>query len=237
MANDKAYNLMNSIKRIPTYWKKFMHELMEVVKELKGSDQTSWDPIFFPYTFIWRLNAEQYVLCYIQSKWNRYFWRWGQWYESCTAQKVSVFGVPANIRLDEDVFKTSFVFVFRRRLQDVFMTSWARPIYSSWPYVLKTSSRRFQDIFKTSSRRLPKTSSRRLEEVWPRRIYVLQRCLQEVFKRYHQVKLFLLTSLRDVFNTFLRRTAKGIIYSRICLGHTSEKLRSVYKICKSDKTF
>ena len=26
---------------------------------------------------------------------------------------------PANIRLDEDVLKTSFVFVFRRRLQDV----------------------------------------------------------------------------------------------------------------------
>ena len=193
MANDKAYNLMNSIKRIPTYWKKFMHELMEVVKELKGSDQTSWDPIFFPYTFIWRLNAEQYVLCYIQSKWNRYFWRWGQWYESCTAQKVSVFGVPANIRLDEDVFKTSFVFVFRRRLQDVLIksnmfalalrlqkTSWSRPIYSSWPYVFKTSSRRFQDvlqkrlqdIFKTSSRRFEdvfKTSSRRLAKISSRR--------------------------------------------------------------------
>ena len=30
---------------------------------------------------------------------------------------------PANIRLDEDVLKTSFVFVFGRRLQDVFKTS------------------------------------------------------------------------------------------------------------------
>ena len=29
----------------------------------------------------------------------------------------------------EDVLKTSFVFVFRRRLQDVFKTSWSRPIY------------------------------------------------------------------------------------------------------------
>ena len=179
MANDKAYNLMNSIKRIPTYWKKFMHELMEVVKELKGSDQTSWDPIFFPYTFIWRLNAEQYVLCYIQSKWNRYFWRWGQWYESCTAQKVSVFGVPANIRLDEDVFKTSFVFVFRRRLQDVFMTSWARPIYSPWPYVFKTSSRRFQDV--------------------------LQKRLQDVLKTYGQDEY---TSCKDVFKRFSRGIIK-----------------------------
>ena len=97
---------------------------------------------------------------------------------------------PANIRLDEDVLKTSFVFVFRRRLQDVLIktnmfalalrlqkTSWSRPIYSSWPYVFKTSSRRFQDVFKTSSRRFQdvfktscknvfKTSSRRLQDVF-----------------------------------------------------------------------
>ena len=37
-------------------------------------------------------------------------------------------------------------------LQDVFKTSWSRPIYSSWSYV-----------FKTSSRRLAKTSSRHLQ--------------------------------------------------------------------------
>ena len=30
---------------------------------------------------------------------------------------------PANIRLDEDVLKTSFVFVFRRRLEDVLKMS------------------------------------------------------------------------------------------------------------------
>ena len=140
----------------------------------------------------------------------------------------------------EDVLKTSFVFVFRRRLdqdeyirlthtssEDVFKTSSSRSTYSSWSYVFKTSSRRFQDVFKTSSRRFQdvfktscknvfKTSSRRLQDV-------LQRYLQDVFKTYHQVKLFLLTNLRDVFNTFLRRTAKTVIYRRICLGHTSEK--------------
>ena len=51
---------------------------------------------------------------------------------------------PANIRLDEDVLKMPFVFVFRRRLdqdeyvclsltssEDVFKMSWSRPIYSS----------------------------------------------------------------------------------------------------------
>ena len=30
---------------------------------------------------------------------------------------------PANIHLDEDVLKTSFIFVFRRRLEDVLKTS------------------------------------------------------------------------------------------------------------------
>ena len=58
-----------------------------------------------------------------------------------------------------------------------------------------------QDVFKTSSR-----------------------LLQDVLKTYHQVKLFLLVSLRDVVNTFLRRAAKMVYYSRICLSHTSDKV-------------
>ena len=55
---------------------------------------------------------------------------------------------PANIRLDEDVLKTSFVFVLTssRHLQDVF----------------KTSSK---NDFKTSTRRLAKMSSRHFEDV------------------------------------------------------------------------
>ena len=53
------------------------------------------------------------------------------------AETVEEIICPANIRLDEDVLKTSFVFVFRRRLdqdeyvglsltssEDVFKTSW-----------------------------------------------------------------------------------------------------------------
>ena len=106
-------------------------------------------------------------------------------------------------RLDQDN-----IFVLVIRLQDVFKTFSRR--------LAKMSSRRFQDVFKTSCKNVFKTSSRRLQDV-------LQRYLQDVFKTYHQVKLFLLTNLRDVFNTFLRRTAKTVIYRRICLGHTSEK--------------
>ena len=44
------------------------------------------------------------------------------------------------------LMKTSFVFVFIRRLQDVFKTSWLRSIYLSWPYVFKSFSRRPQDV-------------------------------------------------------------------------------------------
>ena len=128
------------------------------------------------------------------------------------------------------------------RLQDVFKN------------VFKISSRHFQDVFKISSRCLAETFLRRLQNVFKtycksvlqtssRRLYdvlktsstclqnLLQRYLQHIFKTYHQIKLLLLTSLRDVFNTFLR-----CIY-RICLGQTSENLWSVYKHCKSDKSF
>ena len=133
---------------------------------------------------------------------------------------------PANIRLDEDALKTSSrrlhqaeLFALASRLQK---TSWSRPIYSSCPYVFKTSSRSFQDFFKTSSKNVFKTSSRRLQDIFKkscqdvfkpsskrlqdvlknvfktssRRLQdVLQIYLQHVFKTYHQVKLFLLTRL------------------------------------------
>ena len=107
---------------------------------------------------------------------------------NCFWHKLIVYyTIPANIRLNEDVLKTSlktsFVFVFRRMTssrcldqdeyvrrsltssEDVFKTSWSRPISSLWPYVFKTSSRCFEDVFKTSSRHLQdvfKTFWRRL---------------------------------------------------------------------------
>ena len=120
---------------------------------------------------------------------------------------VHISSIPQNIRLDEDILKTSFVFVFKRLYQDehihlshtssedVFKTSWSRPLYSSWSYVFKTSwsrpiySRRFQDVFKTSSS-------------------YLQDLLQK--------------RLQNVFYTFLRPTARTVIYRRIFLGYTSE---------------
>ena len=111
------------------------------------------------------------------------------------------------------LMKISFVFFFRRRLQEVFKTSWSRRTYSiysnffrrylqdvlikmhnqdysSWLYIFKTVPTGLQKVFKTSSTRLQhvliktnilvviirlQTSSRRLQ-------YVLQKRLQDFFK-------------------------------------------------------
>ena len=91
-------------------------------------------------------------------------------------------GYPANIRLDEEVLKTSFAFVFRRRLQDVLIKTSIFVLVICLQDVFKTFSTRLQDVlprrlqnifktywkyvFKTSSRRLANTSSRRLQDIF-----------------------------------------------------------------------
>ena len=131
------------------------------------------------------------------------------------------------------LMKTSFVFVFRKRLdqdeyvrlsltssEDVFKTSWSRPIYSSWPCVFKRSSRRFQDVFKTSCQDVFKTFSKHLQDVLQKRrqdilktsskllqdvLKTSSRHLQDVFKTYYQVKVFLVTQFQDIFETYSKR--------------------------------
>ena len=111
---------------------------------------------------------------------------------------------PGSTCLDEDFLKTSFVFAFRKRLQDVLIktnifailirlrkTSSRRRDQDQYIRLGHTSSRHFQDIFKTSSRRLAKMSLKSLEDV-------LQKRLQDIFK----------TSYQDVFKTSSRCLAK-----------------------------
>ena len=92
---------------------------------------------------------------------------------------------PANIRLGEDVLKTSSVwhfFVF----QDVLKTSWRHNCKTSCKHVLKMSWRRLEDVLKTSSRHFRKTYSKYvLKKSWRRlgRRKVLRwRRLQDFFK-------------------------------------------------------
>ena len=77
---------------------------------------------------------------------------------------------PANIRLDEDFFKMSWSrripspcsYIFRRHLQDVLI----KADILSLVILFQISSRRFQDVFKTSTRCLAKMSSRRHKKMF-----------------------------------------------------------------------
>ena len=88
-------------------------------------------------------------------------------------------------------------YVFRKRL---YQDQYIRLHYTSSRRLAKA----FQDIFKTSSKRFQDISK--------------ASCLEDIFKMYYQLNCSVL-----LFKTFLRRTAKTVIYKRICLGHTSEK--------------
>ena len=107
-------------------------------------------------------------------------------------------------RLDED----EYILINHTSSEDILKTSSRRLDQDQYIRLVHSSSRRLQDVFKTSSKRVANTS-------W--------RHFQDVLKTYHQSKLFLLTSLWVVFNMFVRRTAKTVVYRRIHLGHTSEK--------------
>ena len=102
--------------------------------------------------------------------------------------------IPTNIRLDEDVLKTSFV--FRRCLDQ------SEYIRLSHP----SSGRLDQDKYI----RLGHTSLRHLQDYYQVKLFLLNG-LQDVFKTYS-----------TYFSTFLRRTAAKKIWRKICLGHTSE---------------
>ena len=91
------------------------------------------------------------------------------------------------------------------------------------------SSRRLKNVFKTSKRHLQD---------------VLQRCLQHVFKKYHQVKLFLLSRFQDIFETYSKRfwdvqqkrlSIKGFVYVSL-LRNFDKSLTKVSQILVSHFT-
>ena len=116
---------------------------------------------------------------------------------------------------------TPYLYVFRRRLHDIFKASWLRTICKSWSYVFKTSSRRFQDVLKTSSIHLQD---------------VLQRCLQDVFNTCYQFKLFLSCSVL-VFKSFWDALLRRFSTAELAWVTLLRNLWSVCKIYKSDKSF
>ena len=119
--------------------------------------------------------------------------------------------VPANIRLDEDILKTSW-----RCLEDVFRLRFQ-----------KTSSRRLQDVLIKKNMfalafRLQKTSSRRLQDVLVKtNVFVLAICLQDVFKTS-------LRHLQDIFKTFWRRLQDAFkTFSRLLAKISSRRFQGI----------
>ena len=121
--------------------------------------------------------------------------------EPCQTSKMVLF-CKNSLQLKSSNYDiTQQTFVFKRR-------------FDEGEYILidHTSS---ENVFKTSSRRLGQDQYIRLG-------YTSSRRLQDIFKTYHQVKLFLLTRLWEAFNTFLKRSfPKTIIYRGVCPGNTT----------------
>ena len=109
-------------------------------------------------------------------------------------------------------------------LQDIFKRSCKNLFKASSRRIAKTSSRRIQNAFQTSCKDVSITFSRCLQH------------LQDVFKVYHRVKLFLLTCLQCIFNTFWRSIAKKINYRKICRGRMNTCLRNIWSGCKFSKS-
>ena len=119
-------------------------------------------------------------------------------------------------RLDQDQYirlghasSRRFQDVLQKRLQDVLL-------------------RYLQDVFKTSSRCRAEMSSRRFEDVFNSSQDIFERSCEDAFKRFsRRIIKFLVNTfsrfLRNVFEAILRRAPMTVTYSRICLGHTSEK--------------
>ena len=99
---------------------------------------------------------------------------------------------PANIRLDEDVLKTSWRRLSSLSSKDVFKTSLRRFDEDEYILINHTSS---EDVFKTSSRRLGLR-----QDQYIRLVHTCSRRFQDVFKTPSRL-------LQDVFKTSWRRVA------------------------------
>ena len=138
----------------------------------------------------------------------------------------------------KDVFRLRLQKTSSRRLQDVLIktnifalvtrlqkTPWSRPIFLSWPYVFKASSRRLQDVFKTSSRSLAKTSLRRLQDVF---------FFSEILNGFKTLTIFGKKAPSQIFDWVENRSlAKGLkywVYSSSKSLNEAEKILS-RKIC------
>ena len=134
--------------------------------------------------------------------------------------------VPVNILLDEEVLKNIWRRLSSSPSEDVFRTfstcldkdEYIRLTHTSSEDVFNTSSRRFELVFKMSSKRLQDVS-KRLQDIFkisPRRLANMS------FKTFSRS----ITKLNCLVNTF------SIVFNTFLIN-----LWSVYKLSKCDKNF
>ena len=124
----------------------------------------------------------------------------------------------------EDVLIKTKIFALHKHLQN---TSSRRLDQYQYIRIGHTSSRRFQIFSTTSCKNVFKRSSRYLQDV-------LQRCLQNVFKTYHQVKLFLLTHfilLISFYTHWKHQKTRGFL----CFQGVSKKIGGMKWVRKSSR--
>ena len=84
---------------------------------------------------------------------------------------------PANLCLSKDVLKTSFVFVFRRCLQDILIK------INIFPLLVRLEKTSWKCLDQEEYVRLGHTSCKDVLKTCPKHVEeVLQRCLQDIFK-------------------------------------------------------
>ena len=116
---------------------------------------------------------------------------------------------PANIRPDKDFLKKSFVFVFRKRLQDVLIKT---NVFVLIIRLQKTPSRHFQDVLVRAN------------------IFVLAIRLQDVFKT--SCKNVFKKLCKNVFNTSSRRL-QGVLKTscKDVFKTLSRRIINLYYFC------
>ena len=102
-----------------------------------------------------------------------------------------------SLRRLQDVLVKNNIFALAMHLQDVFKTSYQN--------VFKTSSRRLQDVSKMSSRRLQEIFKTPCQDVFKTSSRSLQYILKSSWKRLQEI---FKTPCKDIFETFSRRIIK-----------------------------
>ena len=142
---------------------------------------------------------------------------------------------PANI-LFEEVFRLQKTSWSRRICSAYSLTSSRRLGQDQYICLGHTSSRRLQDIFKTSSRRLARTSSKYLQDVYK----MFWKRLQDIFKTHYQLKVFLVTQFQDIFDTYSKRFWEVLLRRLSTGGLPRSHFWEIYGHCaklSSDKNF